>query len=300
MFIKNIQKPKKLFLICATLFILFCGIIISLTIYTLINGAKHQATITNINEYLDHVPSKTKVALQQQLKFTLTANGVSQGATVNDATIREGSFTETSEQKKSTATFLIDIPSAQMTFWASVSWSNDTSLTISNPILIECPLKDESMFPETPCKSWLTSNDETPAFVYWENLYQLSYTYGQGTTNKIISALEDFILNNYHRDSMDSGITVIVDETSLSQVNNQPGITFTLNINTHNHKLTSVIQTDESFGNKYIFAYLQDDTTKKYTAQLLANDQSIISSISNWAKNYFNDQSIKITVNPLN
>ena len=288
--------PKKRLII----FLALCALITSAIVFVavLLMPQDKAVNIDNINDFLSSTPAKDKVALEQSLYLIAKANNTTANE-LGPATIRDGSFSETLDNKVHYTSFLVDIDSIQQTYQISFNWSDE--IHISNGIIINCPDPKDSKYPGVICKGmYNSSNDLYPManVITWNYLYQINYTYGQGTGNKIIDSLKSFILENF---PAVNGPSVIIDEGSLAKLSDQPGISYQFSATINNsNKATVIIQTDEGFGHQYIFAYMQDDTSKKYTAQLLADDQNIINTVSAWAKNYLNASDMTITVNKLN
>lgn len=70
-------------------------------------------------------------------------------ANIDDATIRDGSYEEITENDITTATFLLDIDSLKQTYFITVSWSDVVEL--HDYLSIDCPSQSEMKYPETVC-----------------------------------------------------------------------------------------------------------------------------------------------------
>jgi len=145
----NLNKKQKVLIILIALFIIIGSIIIAIFAY---NNRSH-FTIKNFNSYLKDVPGNSKKGLEN-VAWNLvseTVNSVDKEKTyIQDALIRENSYKETLYKGVNTATFLLDIDSIKRTYSVTFSWSKTEEVV--DGIIINCPKKTDSKYPDEECQ----------------------------------------------------------------------------------------------------------------------------------------------------
>lgn len=103
-----------------------------------------------VNENSTPIPSDYWKGVKQEV-WNLLEKNVSNltQSNIDDAVIREGTYSETYNNDIITATFLLDIESLRQTYAITVSWSK--KVDVYDAIQINCPPRDQMLYPETIC-----------------------------------------------------------------------------------------------------------------------------------------------------
>lgn len=142
---QNLTKNQKIGVVVVIQIIIILLIVVWAN--TLLQPRTH---VDVVNEETTNIPDSDWQGVKDELWNLVQSNvaGVTQ-ADVNDVVIREGTYTETTENEITTAKFLIDIDSLKQTYAVVVSWSD--SVELYDSISIDCPTLDQMKYPETVC-----------------------------------------------------------------------------------------------------------------------------------------------------
>ncbi|MBR3256955.1 hypothetical protein IKG02_01545 [Candidatus Saccharibacteria bacterium] len=130
-----------------TLFILFC---------------KNYNTIVKIENYPAVLPVSYKKSLEKQLRnaLRLSIGEENDKSPFVSGNIRLSSYSQSSNQGTTNATFLTDIDAFEQTFFVSLSWADSPeAIEIPNGIIITCPPQSDMKFPSSSCKSAYDSSE---------------------------------------------------------------------------------------------------------------------------------------------
>ena len=142
---QNLTKNQKIGII------VIIQIIIIMLIVVWVNIAIQPKThIEVVNESDTNIPDDNWRGLKNEL-WDLIQDNVSDvtQSDIDDVVIRDGTYTETTENDITTAKFLIDIDSLKQTYAVAVSWSN--SVELYDYTSIDCPPLAQMKYPETVC-----------------------------------------------------------------------------------------------------------------------------------------------------
>ena len=130
----------------------FVAIVVVISIVaSIMRGQAWERAHVEITGIPNSIPKEQIESLELQLKNMMVAKaGVKEDEKVK-ATIRDGSYSEKTDDGITTAEFLIDVDAFQQTYIVSVSWSDTKE--ISDGIVIKCPSKKQSKYPDSFCKS---------------------------------------------------------------------------------------------------------------------------------------------------
>ncbi len=253
-----------------------------------------ETRIDNITIVDKKLPQKQKDLIFNQLytvlKDTLgdTAEPPKSGALVRKNTIDYGYDTNTDIYSGS---FIVDVASAEQSYEVQLSWSPDPNNTELGgyPILITCAPKSMRIY-----NSQQSCVDSLVKELSWKNTYQLDYTFGATTSQKIRAILNDILIEN--NEALDEAIATI-DEVSLKKLRNQPDITYQYNVLFNEKTYNITTRVDDSYGNNYIIIYIHNETNEQ--GVILINEEEQIEEFSSWLKELSGQSNLKITTKKL-
>lgn len=135
-------------------------IVVILTVsIVMINKRNYEEALKTVSmEYPSSIPEDYRLLIGTQLKNLLVGNyGVSQD-TMIEAVVREDSYKEEIGEDLTNATFLVDIDEIKQTFVITATWSD--TIVVPDGVLISCPTKAESKYPDSFCIGMYDNTDE--------------------------------------------------------------------------------------------------------------------------------------------
>ena len=145
------NKPNSLrTLIILSLFVAGIIVIISIILSSLMDHFQSMKYVA-MEEYPESIPSELREGLGIQLKNILVLNNEAKEDDIISGAIRKGTYLEKSEEEITTADFIVDIDSFKQSFIVALSWSDTKE--IADAILIRCPTRAQSKYPDSFCKS---------------------------------------------------------------------------------------------------------------------------------------------------
>ena len=148
---KSNYKPMSLKkLMALSLFVAGIIVIVSIILSSLMNHFQSMKYVS-IEKYPETMPAELHEGLGVQLKNLLEINGVANEDDIVRAITREGTYSEKTEDGVITADFIIDIDDFKQSYLVTMSWSETKE--ISDAIVIHCPTRAQSKYPESFCKS---------------------------------------------------------------------------------------------------------------------------------------------------
>ncbi|MBQ7202366.1 hypothetical protein IJS18_03230 [Candidatus Saccharibacteria bacterium] len=144
-------KPMSLKkLAVLSLFVAGIIVIVSIILSSLMNHFQSMEHVS-FEKYPETMPTELREGLGVQLKNLLEINGIASEDDIVKAVIREGAYFEKTEDDVTTADFIVDIDDYQQSYLVTMSWSDTKE--ISDAIIIHCPTRAQSKYPESFCKS---------------------------------------------------------------------------------------------------------------------------------------------------
>lgn len=153
-FVANLSKGQKTFIA-----VLLQTIVIILLI-TVLNVFLPERTHIKIDGYdsaENSIPGNAKEFIAKNT-WNLVQSSVKDiiGSSIDDATIREGTYRETKNEDGSTSVeFILDIDSIKQTYVITTGWSKDKTTTYQ--VIVNCPSQNEMKYPETICHGMYNS-----------------------------------------------------------------------------------------------------------------------------------------------
>ncbi len=145
------NKPNSLrTLIILSLFVAGIIVIVSIILSSLMDHFQSMKYVA-MEEYPESIPSELREGLGIQLKNILVLNNEAKEDDIISGAIRKGTYLEKSEEEITTADFIVDIDSFKQSFIVALSWSDTKE--IADAILIRCPTRAQSKYPDSFCKS---------------------------------------------------------------------------------------------------------------------------------------------------
>lgn len=252
-----------------------------------------ETRIDNIDLVDKHLPRDQKDQIFAQLYGILVDNLSDGKPPESGALVREGTvdYGYNEETKVYSGTFIVDIPAVEQSYKVQLSWSpeKDNANLGGYPILITCAPKDLRIYAsQTGCVNVLTKE------LSWNNAYQLDYTFGAMTSQKIRGVLGKLVVND---DDGPEEFAATVDELSLKRLREQPGLTYQYVVMFGTEKYQITTRVDESYGRDYIAIYVDGGGAKQ--GVVLTDDESLQEELSSWLRSFSGKADLEITTEKL-
>lgn len=253
-----------------------------------------ETRIDNIDIVDKKLPQDQKDQLFSQL-YGVLADNISDGEPPESgALVREGTVDYGYDEnlKIYAGNFIVDVPAVEQSYKVQLSWSpekNNPNLG-GYPILITCAPKDLRIYAsQTGCVNVLTME------LSWNNAYQLDYTFGATTSQKIRGVLGKVIVDE---DEGPEEFAATVDETSLKKLRDQPDVTYQYNVVFGGETFKITTRVDETYGSEYIIIYV-DSATKKQGI-IMTDKEDRLEEFSAWLRSLSGKADLSIMTEKLN
>ena len=253
-----------------------------------------ETRIDNIDIVDKKLPQDQKDQLFSQL-YGVLADNISDGEPPESgALVREGTVDYGYDEnlKIYAGNFIVDVPAVEQSYKVQLSWSpekNNPNLG-GYPILITCAPKDLRIYAsQTGCVNVLTME------LSWNNAYQLDYTFGATTSQKIRGVLGKVIVDE---DEGPEEFAATVDETSLKKLRDQPDVTYQYNVVFGGETFKITTRVDETYGSEYIIIYV-DSATKKQGI-IMTDKEDRLEEFSVWLRSLSGKADLSIMTEKLN
>lgn len=253
-----------------------------------------ETRIDNIGIVDKKLPQDQKDQLFSQL-YGVLADNISDGEPPESgALVREGTVDYGYDEnlKIYAGNFIVDVPAVEQSYKVQLSWSpekNNPNLG-GYPILITCAPKDLRIYAsQTGCVNVLTME------LSWNNAYQLDYTFGATTSQKIRGVLGKVIVDE---DEGPEEFAATVDETSLKKLRDQPDVTYQYNVVFGGETFKITTRVDETYGSEYIIIYV-DSATKKQGI-IMTDKEDWLEEFSAWLRSLSGKGDLSIMTEKLN
>ena len=250
-----------------------------------------ETKIDNIDLVDKNLPQDQKDQVFALLYNVLMGNLVDGEPPKSGALVREGTvdYNYNEDTKVYFGTFIVDIPVVEQSYKVQLSWSPEKN----NPnlggylVIISCIPKDLRIYAsQTTCVNVLTMEFS------WRNAYQLDYTFGATTSQKIRGALENVMVNDNNSELEE--LVATVDELSLKKLRDQPDLTYQYDVifGEDTYKVTTRV--DETYGNDYVAIYVNGGTKKQ--GIIITDDETKTEELSKWLRSFSGRSDLGITV----
>ena len=253
-----------------------------------------ETRIDNIEIVDKKLPQDQKDQLFSQL-YGILVDNISDGEPPESgALVREGTvdYGYDEDLKIYAGNFIVDVPAVEQSYKVQLSWSpekNNPNLG-GYPILITCAPKDLRIYAsQTGCVNVLTME------LSWNNAYQLDYTFGASTSQKIRGVLGKVIVDE---DEGPEEFAATVDETSLKKLRDQPDVTYQYNVVFGGETFKITTRVDETYGSEYIIIYV-DSATKKQGI-IMTDKEDRLEEFSAWLRSLSGKADLSIMTEKLN
>ena len=145
---KEPMSLKKLAII--SLFVAGLIVIVSIIMSSLMKHFQSMKYV-EIEEYPESMPVELREGLGAQIKQVLELNEGAKEDEIIKAVIRKGTYFEKTEDEITSANFLVDIDAYKQTYVVEMAWSDTKE--VADGIIIRCPTRAQSKFPDSFCKS---------------------------------------------------------------------------------------------------------------------------------------------------
>lgn len=253
-----------------------------------------ETRIDNIEIVDKKLPQDQKDQLFSQL-YGILVDNISDGEPPESgALVREGTvdYGYDEDLKIYAGNFIVDVPAVEQSYKVQLSWSpekNNPNLG-GYPILITCAPKDLRIYAsQTGCVNVLTME------LSWNNAYQLDYTFGATTSQKIRGVLGKVIVDE---DEGPEEFAATVDETSLKKLRDQPDVTYQYNVVFGGETFKITTRVDETYGSEYIIIYV--DSAAKKQGIIMTDKEDRLEEFSVWLRSLSGKADLSIMTEKLN
>ena len=243
------------------------------------NPYGNEVRIDNLSDAYDNLPQKQKDMIFWQL-YEMLDNNLADGVTIPEsgAVVRDGSaeYSYDENTKVYEGDFIVDVPSLQQSYRVQFVWSpiSDSQNLGGYSVVISCLEPELQIYQNDGCKELIER------VVYWDNAYQLDYTFGANTSYEVRRRIEEFIKSTAV-ETFD--LALHVDESTLVQLKDQPDLTFSFDVNTEDGAVFKVIvRMDLFYGDQYIAMYI--DGGGEVGGIVITEDESLVDSLESWLK----------------
>lgn len=253
-----------------------------------------ETRIDNIEIVDKKLPQDQKDQLFSQL-YGILVDNISDGEPPESgALVREGTvdYGYDEDLKIYAGNFIVDVPAVEQSYKVQLSWSSEKNNPNLGgyPILITCAPKDLRIYAsQTGCVNVLTME------LSWNNAYQLDYTFGATTSQKIRGVLGKVIVDE---DEGPEEFAATVDETSLKKLRDQPDVTYQYNVVFGGETFKITTRVDETYGSEYIIIYV-DSATKKQGI-IMTDKEDRLEEFSVWLRSLSGKADLSIMTEKLN
>ncbi len=252
-----------------------------------------ETRIDNIDLVDKNLPRDQKDQVFAQL-YGILEDNVSEGTPPSSgALVREGTvdYGYDKELNIYAGNFIVDIPAIEQSYKVQLSWSPDKNNANlgGHPILITCAPKELRIYSgQTNCVNVLTQE------LSWNNAYQLDYTFGATSSQKIRGVLGEVMVDG--EDGPEEFVAT-VDELSLKKLRDQPDLTYQYDIVFGDEKYKITTRVDTTYGRDYILIYVDGGGEKQ--GFVLTNDESRIEEFSAWLRGLSGRTDLEIKIEKL-
>lgn len=237
-----------------------------------------ETRIDNISLVDKKLPRDQKDQIFSQL-YGILVDNISEGEPPESgALVREGTvdYGYNEETKIYSGSFIVDVPAVEQSYKVQLSWSPEKKNANLGgyPILITCAPKDLRIYAsQTGCVNVLTKE------LSWNNAYQLDYTFGATTSQRIRGVLGDIVVND---DDGPEEFVATVDELSLKKLRDQPDLTYQYDVMFGTEKYKVITRVDETYGRDYIAIYVDGGGKKK--GVVITDKEERVEELSGWLR----------------
>lgn len=251
-----------------------------------------ETRIDNI-EVVDDLPQTQKDQIFAQLYSVLKYNLGENEPPASGAIVREGTvdYGYNEDTKVYSGSFIVDVPSVEQSYKVQLDWSPepDNMYLGGYPVLITCVPKSLQIYEsQTGCIDSLVRE------LSWENAYQLDYTFGATTSQRIRKALNDALIGE---DEDLDALLATVDELSFEKLRNQPDLTYQYDVKLRGKTYKITTRVDMTYGNDYVVIYVDGETKKQ--GIVLTDDDSRVEELSGWLRELSGGADLEIVTEKL-
>ena len=185
----------------ATIVVMFILMAVIISLVFIFRQNSNQIAIGNYDKYIKSLPKERRLLINTQLYNIIKSSSPDKEIKINDAIIREGSYTETFNESEKTysSTLIIDIPSIKQSYRAIFNWSKDTNVTLKGDSLkFGCLPKDQLIYDDFNCSKILNipviNTDPILLYVpYTDDSSGIKYKISAHINNSVIEYLSIFL-----------------------------------------------------------------------------------------------------------
>lgn len=160
-------------------------------------------SITNFNQYVKNIPSSERTELEKMLYNTVSLNGIEEEKikSVDDATIRQGTYTQDLESDIYETSFIVDIASLKQSYRIKNLYSNldpEQSGLFDYTRLVLCVEKSELVYGEFKCTDRIAQErglEQSDPILEFLPVSTLDYTLRQDMSSKELKLIADISLS---------------------------------------------------------------------------------------------------------
>lgn len=252
-----------------------------------------ETRIDNIGEVYSNLSQDAKDQIFYQLHMVLEANlGDNSKVPESGAMVRKetAEYDYDEETKVYAGKFVTDVSAVEQSYLVQFSWSpvaKNENLG-GYPVLITCVPKDLRIYEsQQACVDFNTEE------VSWQNAYQIDYTFGARTSQKMRAAIGQVFLNEVEAESY----LAVVDEASLSKVRTEPNFTYRFNIVLDGVTYAVVARTDAMYGDEYIAVYINGEGLAR--GLVLTSDESFRTEMAEWLRRISGNAGLEVELQEL-
>jgi len=263
------------------------GIILAVVVITLLvislmqifrkNPYGPETRIDNI-DLVDKLPQTQKDQIFAQLYSVLKYNLGENEPPTSGAMVREGTvdYGYNEDTEVYSGSFIVDVPPVEQSYKVQLDWSPDPDNMYLGgyPVLITCAPKKLRIY-----ESQKGCIDSLVRELSWENAYQLDYTFGATTSQRIRKALNDALIGE---DEDLDALLATVDELSLKRLRDQPDLTYQYNVGLRGKVYKITTRVDTTYGSDYIAMYIDGETKKQ--GIIITDEDSLVEGLLGWLR----------------
>lgn len=195
------ENRRTIFIALLVGFIVAIVIIIGFYIASLNNDNKERISIKNYSEYVKNLPSSEREALETMLYRTVSNNldDDEKIKSINDAYIRNDSYSQDYKDDAYTTTFIVDIESIKQSYKLQSVYANYNNETVNLDYtqLVLCLEKDKLKYGDFNCKDRISDENglsRSDPILEYLPLSTLDYTVSIDTSSKDLKLIAKLIL----------------------------------------------------------------------------------------------------------
>lgn len=246
--------------------------------------------IDNLSEEINDLPQDYKDFIYNQLYAIVKKNSKGDEFIPNSgAFVREGSSTYSQDAGVYYGNFIVDIPEIQQSYRVQFEGSTGSNISALGgyPVVVTCLEPELQIYDNRNCQEIIESSSST----YWDNRYQIKYTFGENISYKITDLIDGFLESLYGKQAID----VHVDETTLRQLKSQPDFTCQFNIVlSQGESFDVIVRIPQPENSGYIAMYINGDGVSE--GFIATKDENSVTLLSNWLKQISNLPGLPIEV----